>query len=562
LAIIQSVPTKSNFRTLAVAAAVCGISRFLAMARTMWDWDEALFCLAMRSYDVAAHQPHPPGYPTFIALAKVVRLFIHDDFRALQSLNLIAGALLFPAMYLLGRAIGLRFGTAVLAGLLCAFFPNVWLFGGTAFSDITSLTLVTFAVALLFRSSGVSPAGPPPSPAAYWVGTVLLAVAIGMRPQNLLIGAFPGIRASTRRRPWEVAVAAAIGIVITAVSFGGAALATGPERYFAAVREHAAYISKTDSFRSPDRPSLLTMFDRFFLSQHNAAVLSYIVSLFVLIALIAAIRERSRPVARIVLTFGPFAVLAWLMLDRFSTSRFSMGYVPMFAILAAYGFEKTRLRIAGFALVAAFVVWLWPALSVVRNAASPPVAAVEAARDVRPLYVGTAMVPFVRYLAPELDYVQVIDERAQPLSGARDAWLLTELDRTEPAGRVFHRDTARLWNIVRHRYFDTALQHLDRPAEFQAGWEPARRTDHEEWRCTTGVATTLLPASGGRMRLRLMLTSPQPVEVTLNGTVLDRFVAPDIVDRQYDVTPANGTNELVLSSSARVCVRNLSWGKV
>ena len=66
------------------------------MARSLWDWDEALFSLGMRSYDVTQHHPHPPGFPVYIALGRIVRLVIHSDFRALQAINLVAGMLLFP----------------------------------------------------------------------------------------------------------------------------------------------------------------------------------------------------------------------------------------------------------------------------------------------------------------------------------------------------------------------------------------------------------------------------------------------------------------------------------
>ena len=37
-----------------------------------FEWDEILFMRAMAKYDVAAHAPHPPGYPAFVALAKPV----------------------------------------------------------------------------------------------------------------------------------------------------------------------------------------------------------------------------------------------------------------------------------------------------------------------------------------------------------------------------------------------------------------------------------------------------------------------------------------------------------
>ena len=125
-------------------ASICAATRFLAMARSLWDWDEALFCLGMRSYDVTSHHPHPPGFPVYIALGRIVRTVIPSDFRALQAVNLVAGMLVFPAIFLLARELRFRFVTAAVAGALCAFFPNVWFFGGGAFSDIPSLVLVVF----------------------------------------------------------------------------------------------------------------------------------------------------------------------------------------------------------------------------------------------------------------------------------------------------------------------------------------------------------------------------------------------------------------------------------
>src|SRR5882757_6159217 len=163
-----------------IVAFVCAATRFLAMARSLWDWDEALFCLGMRSYDVTSHHPHPPGFPLFIALGHVARFFTHSDFRALQAVNLIAGMLLFPAMFLLARELRLRFDVALTASALLLFFPNVWFFGGAAFSDVPSLTLVVFAVAMLFRGCRDGN--------AYIAGAFLLGLAAGIRPQNFVIG--------------------------------------------------------------------------------------------------------------------------------------------------------------------------------------------------------------------------------------------------------------------------------------------------------------------------------------------------------------------------------------
>ena len=91
-----------------VVTIVLALSRLVTRAKSLWDWDESLFSLALRHYDVSYHQPHPPGFPGYVGLAKIALLFAGDPFRALQSINLIAGALLFPVCFLFARELRLR----------------------------------------------------------------------------------------------------------------------------------------------------------------------------------------------------------------------------------------------------------------------------------------------------------------------------------------------------------------------------------------------------------------------------------------------------------------------
>jgi 4-amino-4-deoxy-L-arabinose transferase-like glycosyltransferase len=372
-------PLATRQRTLFwIVALVCALSRFASMARSLWDWDEALFALGVREYDVTLHHPHPPGFPLYIGAAKLLRLVIDSDFRALQALNLLAGALVFPAMFLLARELRMRFEAAIVAAALFAFFPNVWFFGGSAFSDVPSIVLVILAAAFLFRGAR--------SRRDYFIGTLLLALAIGIRPQNLLVGLFPGIVA-TWKRGWRDALAALlIGVAVVGVSYGAAIRATGSyESYMTSVRAHADYISRIDSFRSPARPPLWRIFDRFFLKQYQSSLLSVITSLFVFVSVIGAVRSRDRGMLANFLTFAPFALMAWLMLDRYSISRFSIGYAPMFAIFAADGIERVSrgrtqvLAALGALLIGAFIVWAAPSFTAVRNEVAPSVRGVEAA---------------------------------------------------------------------------------------------------------------------------------------------------------------------------------------
>src|SRR6266498_3794574 len=65
---------------LAALTVLVALTRFLALSKSIWDWDEALFCLALRDYNVVFHHPHPPGFPLFVGVAKLVRLVVRDDF--------------------------------------------------------------------------------------------------------------------------------------------------------------------------------------------------------------------------------------------------------------------------------------------------------------------------------------------------------------------------------------------------------------------------------------------------------------------------------------------------
>jgi MFS family permease len=593
-------PLTRRQRSIAIAlAVVCALSRFASMARSLWDWDETLLCLGMRAYDVARHHPHPPGFPVFIGFAKVVRLVIHDDFRSLQAVSLIAGMLLFPAMLMLGRELRLRFEAAAAAAVLCAFLPNVWFFGGAAFSDVASLTLIVFAVAFLIR--GCRDAN------AYITGSLLLGLAVGIRPQNFLIGLAPGLLATWYRArvSWrDVFFAALVGTVIVAVAFGGAMVATGSStQYLSAVKAHSEYISRVDSFRSAERPPLWRLFDRFFIKQYQSPALSIVLSLFAFGGAVVAARSRDRRLGLLALAFVPFALLAWLMLDRYSISRFSIGYCPLFVILAAYGMDAFARQIGkpavlpGIAalLVAAFIVYAFPSFAVVRNELSPPVLAMNAirnnltARD--QLLVAFGMTPFVEYFLPYQPYLRVLDERAMPLSlelpPRRKSWIVTELDWTTPRGLMFRREKGPLWNIARRHYFNVALAPIVDVPQFVSGWYRPEREGTDEWRWMAQHSVTRLPPAEGKQALRLtfdvpdeLMGNPPVVTIAVNGSIVARFRAPEAhLSRDYYVQPAahGAVNVLELAvdkslNPARqhlgddprelgLLVRFLSWGR-
>ncbi|HEX8619353.1 MAG TPA: hypothetical protein VF911_17355 [Thermoanaerobaculia bacterium] len=416
------------------------VMRWPALSLTLWDWDEALFALALRDYDVTAHHPHPPGFPLFIAAAKLVPL---DAFHALQSVTFIASLCVFPAMFFLARELRATPFVAMASALLLAFLPNVWFFGGTAFSDVPSLVLVLVACALLLRGRTRD--------VSLLAGAAMLGIAAAVRPQNLLIGFVPFVLAFLQRRRAAVVGGCLIALILVA-SFGTAAAASGGwDAYRETLTRHERYIREADSFLSPRRPWLPQVADDFFVRPFRALPINIALTLLALLGL------RRTPWIALAM-FGPFLLFAWLYLDFHSASRFSIGYMPLFALLAAEGIPSRGRTITLGALTVLLVAWSWPALRVVHTTPSPTFAAmqsIDAPLDAPLIYVDERLAAHAELLLPHVQrqLVRVTPQLELP----RGSILIKEGASLAPGATNFTRTRDRLEGIARPRYFEVSV---------------------------------------------------------------------------------------------------------
>jgi len=534
-------PLTQAQRVAAIAAALAAaVSRLLALARTPWDWDEMLFMRALDHFDVAAHRPHPPGFPLFILAGNAIRALGLTEFHALQTVNFIAAIAIVPAMFWLCRELRMTAWTAIGAALLLAFFPNVWVYGGGAFSDVPSMTLIVTAFALLMAGCRSS--------RAYIGGAAVLAIAIGFRPQNLVVGLAPLILASFFRNWRQILAAIALIAIVDGASYGAAAWLTGWDAYREALQSHREYIARVDSFLSPVRPPLWRLFDDFFIRPYRMPAINVALALLMIAGLV-----RRRPSTLIALAaFGPLCLFSWLMLDHLSVSRFAIGYAPVMAILAADG-----LGVLGASVVILMVIWTWPALHELRTSISPPVAAVESIRKqavprTSVVFVDGGMVPFAEWYLSDyrLEFIGHSEPRATFGSGS-GFWTY------ERRGEVPRR---RLWEIVRQRYYDVGADRIDAPIVFGPGWYGEEQTGGQAWRWMGLHSEATLPAVRGVARLTLRLYAPldamraqSNVTVRVNGVVVDQFrmAAPD-AERVIEVHPNNDIPSLLTIDTDRV----------
>ena len=202
------------------------------------DLDSVNFALGLHHFDVAQHQPHPPGYPLFIALGRMARAWIHSDAKALSVISLIAGTLSVFALVELFRRIEAtanhdgrvdRSDLPLMATLLTGTAPLYWFTAVRPLSDMPGLAAALAVQALILRATPVSGVA---------MAAFLAAFASGIRSQVLwltvpLLG-FAIWRASDRvAAAGRAALAFVAGILAWAVPL--VVLAGGLSAYWRAV---------------------------------------------------------------------------------------------------------------------------------------------------------------------------------------------------------------------------------------------------------------------------------------------------------------------------------------
>jgi hypothetical protein len=147
------------------------------LPRSLEDLDSINFALGVRQFDVARHQPHPPGYPVYIAAAKTIHALVPEEARALALLGVVTGALGVLAIAALFRRLD---GVAVadrwtIAGTAVAVTsPLYWFTAVRPLSDMTGLAAAIGVQALTLAAR---------TPRAFLAAGFAAGAAAGIRSQ-------------------------------------------------------------------------------------------------------------------------------------------------------------------------------------------------------------------------------------------------------------------------------------------------------------------------------------------------------------------------------------------
>ena len=379
---------------LAAIAVLVAATHVPYLAWGLEDIDSVNFALGIRDYDPARHQPHPPGYPVYIAIGKVFSGAIaavapaiapeRVEAGALSILSLLSALLAVPLLYALFCCLDRRGATgdtpwrdwrprALLATVLTVSTPLFWYMAARPMSDMPGLAAALAAQVLLALAwwrqqpgpdgdERLSPAALAASGRMIVLGALVAGLAIGFRSQVawmtlplLLLVLADRIGRGVAGAMLGGAIAFATGVLAWAVPM---VVATGgPGAYLAALGDQGGedFAGVDMLYQRPSPRLLLMALQRSLVLPWDHQVLAGVVLVLAVAGFAALLVRDRRAVAAIVALGGPYAVFHLLFHDT-AFVRYALPLVPVAAYLAACGAEALLRRAAPLA-VAALGIW-------------------------------------------------------------------------------------------------------------------------------------------------------------------------------------------------------------
>jgi hypothetical protein len=528
-------------RTAAAAGALLilliAATRILARQKTLWEWDDFLFDLALRHFAPQLQIPQAPFYPGYVYLARLARIFLGSDVLALTWVSVAASAASPLLVFGIGRELGLERRIAGEAAVVFAFFPAVWLHAGVPLSDPAGLTAALLAVWLALRARG--------RPARLAAAGAALGIAFAIRPQAAVVAAVPLAAslapASGRARAAGVFAAGAAAAVFYLAPIWAAA---GSLRSaWNAFRWQGAYLVGTDSLWAPRR-SLSESLHRYFVDAWGSPVLAAAVAVLVLLGAMAIARRLGPGSAALPLVCAGVCILpSVLFLDPSVAGRYLLPALPFVAILAAAGCGEIERRLPGpdlplvSAALAGFgAALVLPAIFILHGRASAPV---EAARAIRTSASPGSSIVYAPGLRMQASILfpgwNLLQEGREP---AGPAWRFGVYPDSGPTSVAWWPPLAAFTRVGRGRYLEVPYGRLE-PSRirFGRGWyarEVERRRDAPpatfRWMGRTGEIWIEPGAAPARLSISLQiplfaLARPPRITLTLDGRVLDERTA-------------------------------------
>lgn len=521
------------------------------LAPSLEDIDSINFALGLREFDPAKHQPHPPGYPVYIALGRALLALVSAVWSGLSRVDVealtlsilsVAGAAaaIVAAAHVFaeidnrpaGRGFAARRDadlkgprrTAIWATALFAAAPLFWMSGLRPMSDTLGLAVALGAQALALKGRN--------DPRRLIQAAFVAGLAAGVRVQTLWLtiplltvacfeqrrAAVPGLARDWIRwlfsRPVAALCAAGLVWAVPLVVYSGGV--TGYVRALGSqAGEDFAWVNMLWLEPTPRRLAF-ALYETFVIPWASVPLAAAVAASAAAGALAMLRRERG-PLLILLVAFAPYTVLH-LLFQETITVRYALPVLPLVALLAARGFATAgRLApllatpvLAGALIVAvpggvAYGREAHPAFRAIsdarRRAATEAPAAVYAHFGLRrPLQADTGTLPFVE---PRRSYEWLGPVDYWRGGGTAHIWFFADPRRTDlalidPQSRL---------DVIRYRWAVANRPELSGTRPIGADWY---RLAPPGWFADEGWSLT--PESGGLARLTAAGPDHRPIE--------------------------------------------------
>jgi hypothetical protein len=351
--------TRSERFTAALVAALFVALHLPFLPRSLEDLDSINFALGIRRFDVAQHQPHPPGYPIYIALAKAVHLLIGSEARVLALLGIVAGGLAAFALLALYTELDRdrpRSALTWLATMVTLLAPLFWLTAERPLSDVVGLAAALGVQALILGAA---------TPRAIAIAAASAAFAAGIRSQvvwltlPLLAYRLWQLRAVVRPRHYATVVVAfaagALAWLVPLVIASG-----GPLTYWRALFSQGAedlsgvkMLATTPTIRQ-----LATVLQSTLILPWGYFGAGLVVVVLALAGVAERFRFAPRALLLLAIGFGPYALFDVLFQESITT-RYALPLMVPMSYLAVRGCALAGERggIVAATALAIFCAW-------------------------------------------------------------------------------------------------------------------------------------------------------------------------------------------------------------
>jgi hypothetical protein len=354
-------------RVLPLAALVLfALLQLFLVPRSVWEFDESFFLLAVEDYNPLMHHPPPPGYPLFIGVAKVVAAVVGGPFNALRVISWVGSVAGVALLYLILRRLTVPVLAACAGALLFYASPAMLVHSTLPISDPAALALLFLAILTSSRAGGgvgkraILPLGtdePASSRAGGGAGkraivplgrdelhgsllfAISAAAAIGWRPQLSII-ILPLLFATLFRiEGWRRRF-------LTVVIFGLACLAWfipltqqvgGFERWYLWTSGQADYFAEHDAAISRSGWSPASTAMRFIAHPWGPKWLSFPLLLAAALGVLRLLKQRRWEFMPIAFAAACYLAFALAVMDPADGVRYSLPSTSVIALAAAFG---------------------------------------------------------------------------------------------------------------------------------------------------------------------------------------------------------------------------------